>query len=118
MDWDVVGPEPFFEPEIEERTAGDAEWRAEATHQRHHDRLDRVEYVEDVGGIDIVHPGGVDAASRGNETGRKSERYALVERRVQADHAGRGLVLADAGEPQAEFRAGDRHRHPRGRKQQ
>src|SRR5258708_15696944 len=49
VDLDVVAPDHFFEPEIEECAAGDAERRAEAAHQRHHDRLDRIENVEDVG---------------------------------------------------------------------
>src|ERR1700733_4363538 len=38
MDLDVVAPDHFLEPEIQERAADHAERRTEPAHQRHHDR--------------------------------------------------------------------------------
>src|ERR1700730_9157814 len=48
VDLDVIAPDHLLEPEIEECATDHAEWRTEPAHQRHHDRLDRIEHVKHV----------------------------------------------------------------------
>src|ERR1700730_16984934 len=86
MDLDVIAPDHFLEPKIEKRATDDAERRPKSAHQRHHDGLHRVENVEHVGGVDIMHPGGIETAGGADEAGGQSKPDALVERGIQADH--------------------------------
>src|ERR1700746_1406121 len=64
----VVAPDRLFETEIDKGAADDTKRRGKPAKQRHHDGLHRIEDVEDVGGIDIVDPRGIDAAGSGHET--------------------------------------------------
>src|SRR3984885_11560636 len=73
VDLDVVAPDHLLEPEIKKGAADHAERRSQSAHQRHHDRFYRVEDVEHVGGIDVMDPGGIEAAGGADEAGRQPE---------------------------------------------
>src|SRR4030088_1052627 len=113
VDLDIVAPDHFLETKIEKCAADHAQWRSKPSHQRHHYRLYGVENIEHVGRVDIMHPRRIKAAGGADKTGGESERDALVERGVQADHVGGSFVLASPGEPKAELRHRDDHHHQR-----
>src|ERR1700729_3681641 len=59
---DIVAPDHLLEREIKQGAAERAERRSQTAHQGHHKGLDRIQNVEDVGRIDIMHPRRIDAA--------------------------------------------------------
>ena len=92
----------LFEQQKHRRADHRAEQRAQPADQHHHQRLDRQQDVEDVGGLDVVHPARIDGAGDPDEHGGKHEGGGLVHARVDAEHHRGILVLLDAAQREAE----------------
>ena len=110
MKLEQVTPDQFLHQQEQDRPINPAHHRADAAKQDHDDRLHRQQHVIDIGRIDVVDPGRVDAAAHARKHRRQDEGHDLVAQRIDPEHDRGVFVLLNAAQPESQAVMGDERR--------